>query len=101
MPPSSTISTSIEVLTSGAPKRVTAVWLVLIAATLCSWEWVRGSGDHRLASSAALLIAFVKVRLIGLEFMELRAAPFLLRLIFELWTVVACTGMLALYWWSP
>lgn len=54
-----------------------------------------------MASSAALLIAFVKVRLIGLEFMELRAAPFLLRLIFELWTVVACTGMLALYWWSP
>ncbi len=45
-----------------------------------------------------LLIAFVKARLIGLEFMELRAAPRLLRLIFEAWTVVACTTLLALYW---
>ncbi len=86
---------------SGARRRVAVVWLVLVAATFCSWEWVRTSGDYRFASTAVLLIAFVKVRLIGLEFMELRAAPLALRLIFEIWTVVACTGLIFLYWWSP
>jgi caa(3)-type oxidase subunit IV len=88
-------------LASGAQMRVAAVWLVLIAATLFSWESARSSGDYRLASSIVLLIAFLKARLIGLEFMELRAAPLQLRLIFEGWTVVACAGLLALYWWSP
>jgi hypothetical protein len=78
--------------------RALAVWLVLMAATLVSWESARKSGDYRLASSAVLLIAFVKARLIGLEFMELRAAPRPLRLIFEAWTVLACTTLLALYW---
>jgi caa(3)-type oxidase subunit IV len=81
-----------------ARARALAVWLVLIAATLVSWESARNSGDYRLASSAVLLIAFIKARLIGLEFMELRAAPRLLRLIFEAWTVLACTTLLALYW---
>jgi hypothetical protein len=85
----------------GARRRVVVVWWVLIAATLCSWEWGRSSGDHRFASSAVLLIAFLKVRLIGLEFMELRAAPLPLRLVFEAWVGAACIGLIALYWWSP
>jgi len=82
----------------GSGRRVAAVWLVLVAATLLSWESARSSGDYRWASSAVLLIAFLKGRLIGLEFMELRAAPLPLRLLFEGWTVLACTGLLALYW---
>lgn len=86
---------------AGSRRRVAAVWLVLVAATLFSWESARSSGDYRLASSAVLLIAFVKARLIGLEFMELRAAPLALRLIFEGWAGTACAGLLALYWWSP
>jgi Prokaryotic Cytochrome C oxidase subunit IV len=88
-------------MASGSRRRVTAVWLVLVAATLFSWESARSSGDYRLASSAVLLIAFLKARLIGLEFMELRSAPAQLRLIFEGWTVIACTSLLAFYWWSP
>jgi hypothetical protein len=88
-------------MASSSRRRVAAVWLVLVAATLLSWESARSSGDYRLASSAVLLIAFLKARLIGLEFMELRAAPLQLRLIFEGWAVIACTGLLALYWWSP
>jgi Prokaryotic Cytochrome C oxidase subunit IV len=86
---------------SGSGRRVTAVWLVLLAATLFSWESARSSGDYRLATSAVLLIAFLKARLIGLEFMELRTAPLQLRLIFEGWTVFACIGLLAFYWWTP
>src|ERR1700733_6953032 len=101
MRPSSTTSTSGEMLGSNSRRRVAAVWLVLVAATLLSWESARSSGDYRLASSAVLLIAFLKARLIGLEFMELRAAPRVLRSIFEAWTVVACAGLLALYLLSP
>ena len=80
-----------------APARVAVVWLVLLTATLLSWESARSSGDYRLASAAVLLIAFLKARLIGLEFMELRAAPRVLRFIFEAWVVVACATLLALY----
>jgi caa(3)-type oxidase subunit IV len=84
-----------------APARVAVVWLVLLTATLLSWESARSSGEYRLASAAVLLIAFLKARLIGLEFMELRAAPRVLRFIFEAWVVVACATLLALYSLSP
>jgi hypothetical protein len=88
-------------MAAGSRRRVAALWLVLVAATLFSWESARSSGDYRVASSAVLLIAFLKARLIGLEFMELRAAPLQLRLTFEAWAGIACTSVLALYWWSP
>jgi caa(3)-type oxidase subunit IV len=84
-----------------APARVAVTWLVLLAATLLSWESAHSSGDYRLASTVVLLIAFLKARLIGLEFMELRAAPRVLRAIFEAWVVVACATLLALYSLSP
>jgi caa(3)-type oxidase subunit IV len=84
-----------------APARVAVVWLVLIAATLLSWESAHSAGGYRLASAAVLLIAFLKARLIGLEFMELRTAPRVLRFIFEAWVVLACGTLLALYSLSP
>ena len=84
-----------------ARARVTAVWLFLVVATLLSWESARRAGDPRLAASAVLVIAFVKVRFIGLEFMELRTAPLPLRLAFELWLLVVCSAQLVLYWRSP
>jgi len=84
-----------------APARVAVVWLVLLAATLLSWESAHSSGEYRVASAAVLLIAFLKARLIGLEFMELRAAPRVLRFIFEAWAVAACGALLAIYLLSP
>ena len=84
-----------------APARVAVVWVVLLAATFLSWESARSSGDYRPASAVVLLIAFLKARLIGLEFMELRGAPRVLRFIFEAWVVVACATLLALYSQSP
>jgi caa(3)-type oxidase subunit IV len=80
-----------------APTRVAVVWLVLLTATFLSWESARSSGEYRLASAVVLLIAFLKARLIGLEFMELRTAPPLLRFVFEAWVVVACGTLLAIY----
>ena len=84
-----------------APARVAVTWLVLLAATLLSWESAHSSGDYRLTSAVVLLIAFLKARLIGLEFMELRAAPRVLRFIFEGWVVAACAMLVAIYWLSP
>jgi hypothetical protein len=83
------------------PTRILAVWLLLVAATLLSWESARDTAQMRLATSAVLLIAFAKVRCIGLEFMELRTAPRPLRLAFELWLLAAAALLLALYWHSP
>jgi hypothetical protein len=82
-------------------RRITAVWLLLILATLFSWESAHVGHDHRLSSSIVLVVAFIKVRFVGLEFMELRAAPLPLRLIFEAWVVLACAALLILYWLSP
>jgi len=75
------------------------VWLVLVGATLASWSlgaahWLNGP---RVATVAILLVAFFKVRLVGLHFMELRSAPVGLRLAFEIWAVVVCSVLVVLY----
>jgi hypothetical protein len=44
------------------------------------------------------VLAFFKVRLIGLEFMELKTAPPALRVAFEVWVVGICALLLTLYW---
>jgi hypothetical protein len=82
-------------------RRITAVWLLLVAATLFSWESAHVGHDYRVATSLVLVVAFIKVRFVGLEFMELRAAPLPLRLIFEAWLLLACGALLFLYWLSP
>ncbi len=82
-------------------RRITAVWLLLVLATLFSWESAQVGQDHRLATSIVLVIAFIKARFVGLEFMELREAPLPLRLIFEAWVILACAALLILYWLSP
>ena len=82
-------------------RRITAVWLLLVLATLLSWESAHLGDDHRLSTSIVLVIAFIKARFVGLEFMELRDAPLPLRLIFELWVLLACAALLILYWLSP
>jgi hypothetical protein len=79
----------------------TAVWLVLIAATALSWmlgtDHGFGSTDHSLSSVVILLVAFVKVRFIGLWFMELRDAPLPLRALFEAYCIIVCTLTISLF----
>lgn len=81
--------------------RATAVWLLLVGATGLSWEFGHGFGfgtDFRYGTLAVVIIAFIKLRIVFLEFMELRHAPLGLRLAFEAWTVVVCASVLILYW---
>jgi hypothetical protein len=79
--------------------RTTAVWFLLILATLTSWRLGtdHGLGSHEAASVAIVVVAFVKVRLVGLYFMELREAPVVLRGLFEAYCLAVCTLVLAMY----
>lgn len=77
--------------------RSTLVWLGLMTLTIVS----RGLGlgmivDIAHARIAILLLAFVKVRYIGLEFMELRSAPRATRVAFEVWVVGVGGALIAL-----
>jgi heme/copper-type cytochrome/quinol oxidase subunit 4 len=78
--------------------RISLIWLALIGATLISW-WI-GTDDAanpQLGTATVLIVVFVKVRLIGLYFMELRDAPLPLRLLFEGYCLIVCAALLVMY----
>ena len=81
--------------------RTTVVWAALVGATCVSW--VLGTshgieaGGVQAATAVVLAIAFVKVRYIGLEFMELRTAVTPLRVAFEAWVALVGGTVVALY----
>jgi caa(3)-type oxidase subunit IV len=77
----------------------TGIWIVLILATVTSWVLgtEHGINNHTLASAAILLIAFIKVRLVGLYFMELREAPTVLRGLFDAYCVIVCTLVIGVF----
>ncbi len=67
--------------------RLTAILTLLVGST-CVSLWIRhdmGLRDPRVAGSAILVLAFIKVRFVILDFMELRRAPRALRITAEIW----------------
>jgi hypothetical protein len=79
--------------------RATLVWLGLVVATLVAaliGEY-SAPGGPGVATAAVIIIALVKARFVGLEFMELRGAPVVMRIAYEMWTVLVCTVLLGLY----
>lgn len=78
---------------------ITIVWFVLIGATVISWYLGTDHAidDATLAGSLILLVAFIKIRFVGLYFMELRHAPIPLRLVFEAWCLVVCAGVVGMF----
>jgi caa(3)-type oxidase subunit IV len=76
--------------------RVLTVWALLAVATAISLG-LGTSHVSSLATVAALTIAFVKARIVGLEFMELRHAPPLLRGAFETWLVLIGSSVIGLF----
>jgi Prokaryotic Cytochrome C oxidase subunit IV len=83
--------------------RFTVVWFLLIAATLVSWRLgsANGISNHRLATVAILVIAFIKVRFVGLDFMELRGAPRALRLVFAMYCLIVGSALVFIYLVGP
>jgi hypothetical protein len=72
-------------------------WLVLIAATLISYSLGADHGTGSVMVVVVLGIAAIKVRLVGLDFMELRTAPVPLRLAFEGYCLVLWALLSGLY----
>jgi Prokaryotic Cytochrome C oxidase subunit IV len=80
--------------------RLTLIWLLLVGATLVSVEFFSGifsAGDPRAAAVVVMIVAFVKVRFVGRDFMELRSAPTLAQRIFDGWVAIVCSAMIAIY----
>lgn len=78
----------------------TVAWLFLVIATVASWALGTDHGfvdDHQVASVTILVVAFVKVRFIGLYFMELRDAPIGLRVPLEAYCLLACATTISFY----
>jgi hypothetical protein len=82
------------------PRRVTVAFAGLVVATCITWRLGSESsltgGGFGLAATLTILIAFAKVFFIGRDFMELRAAPFVLRAVFSLWVGVVAVAAIAL-----
>ncbi|MFI9408665.1 cytochrome C oxidase subunit IV family protein [Nocardia gamkensis] len=85
-----------------ARTRATLIWLALVSATVASW-WLGtevgnpAGGSHQTESVVIILMAFVKVRFVGLYFMELRNAPFVLRYLFEAYCLVVCAVVVGMF----
>jgi caa(3)-type oxidase subunit IV len=74
-------------------------WLILVAATIVSWTVGAEHGTGSLVAVVVLAIAALKVRLVGLDFMELRHAPVALRVVFETYCFVMWAVLSSLYLW--
>ena len=75
-------------------------WLVLLIATGITW-WLGDVGAAGTAAIIAMLaVAFVKGRLVILDFMELRGAPLMWRRLFEGWLSLVSGLILLAYWIS-
>jgi hypothetical protein len=73
--------------------------LLLVVATIISWAV---GGEHQTGSSVVVVvlgIAMVKVRFVGLDFMELRRAPIPLRAAFEFYCVALFLVLTGMYLW--
>lgn len=79
--------------------RTSLVWLLLMSATAVSWYMsTLPTVDVVIGgSSMILLIAFFKVRLVVVHFMEAGHAPAILRFTSEIAIAVACLLVLAFY----
>ncbi len=82
-------------------KRLLVVWVVLASLTL-AYLWI----DHALGgslkpsamvTSAVIVIALIKVRIIFREFMEVRQAPVLLCRLTDAWVLLIAVALLGSY----
>ena len=78
--------------------RVSLIWLVLVAATMVSLG-ARDGGvrDLHLAACVIIAVAFIKIRFVIREFMEIRAAPLAMRLVADVWALAVCGTLITLY----
>lgn len=83
-------------------KRLGIVWLVLSAITVASYSISASDGGAALGMNAVvttgvILVSLVKVRLILMEFMEVRHAPVPLQRLADAWLLITGACLLASY----
>lgn len=83
--------------TNNAFLQVTGVCVLLVLATVISWQLGHGKmfSDEQLTSVFILLISVIKIRFVILDFMEVRSAPLPLRIGVDLWCISAFLLMAA------
>ena len=81
-------------------RAATLTWILLLAGTLLAWALglsaQRGHGIGNMAKSGVILTAFLKVWLVGFQFMELRSAPRVLRFAFDAWVLCICIALIVI-----
>lgn len=78
---------------------VNLIWVVLMVTTLGSW-WLGADHDgdvRQLATVGVIVLAFAKVQLVGLYFMEVRHASRLLQGLFAAYVAAVGGGLVLLY----
>lgn len=80
--------------------RETLVWLLLVLVTVAMTYLLDGGASglsDGLRNTLILLIAFVKVRIVAYEFMEIRFAPLAMRVATNAWVIVTYIALLLLF----
>jgi caa(3)-type oxidase subunit IV len=80
--------------------RAAVTWLMLVAATLVSFTMVETLGSGTAVAVLTMGIATVKMRLVCLDFMELRDSPIKLRLALEVFCAAMWLTLTGLYLWA-
>jgi hypothetical protein len=85
----------------GVPARTTAIWLILVVASFLTW-WLgtnesRDLLSDRLMIAVVVVIAFLKAYFIGMEFMEVRGAPAVLRGLLTGWVCLLAGAITTIY----
>lgn len=80
----------------------TVVWLILASMTFIAWVIGNKYGSlapeaFKYMTLAVIALAFFKVRLVIMYFMEIESAPLPLRIIFEVWCVGFCIVVSVMY----
>ncbi len=84
-------------------KRLFGVWLVLVAISLAYLGIDRAATHSGIPTAstvvtvAAICLALIKVRIIMREFMEVRAAPRVLRRLTDFWVLLMAVALLGVY----
>lgn len=80
--------------------RKSLVFLILLLLSAVSWVSVETLTSGRIVATTVIVIAAIKIRLVFIEFMELTNKTQPWRTLFEIWTALVTTTILAGYWLS-
>ena len=86
-----------KTLTRFAFSKSTIAWLVLMLLTFLTWMFtIDAPFAKSVIAASVIVVAFVKVSVIGSVFMELQTAPIPMRIAFVIWATGSCGALIAI-----